>query len=448
MTKQAPRAEVPHKKEIKVESSWWQNTKESTVFIVNRLVQRNLSQVASSLTFTTILAMVPLLAVVLSLFTAFPLFNDFRDALQGFLTSNLMPEAVSENVMEYLNQFAAKASSLTAIGSLFLIVTSIMLISTIDKTFNAIWYVSEQRPLTQRILVYWAIVSLGPIVAGASLWASSVLAQESLGHIGNLSSLTSFALSYLPFILTAFAFSALFVYVPNRTVLWRDALIGGLATTFALEILKQGFAFYLSQFPTYTLIYGTFATVPIFLMWMYLSWLMVLLGASLVAILPNLRHRNWISTKYSGSKYINALSLFALLWEKRAQAPTGLTIAQISSSLQREPSELLDLLKTLKDGGYVVNTIENGAERWVLACDPAITPLARFVDTLWVDRTQADSPAARCMVDLINASVAHPALSLETLLVNPDKIKALSQQIEQEMNTISPQQGVSYAKSQ
>src|SRR5699024_2219674 len=101
---------------------------------------------------------------------------------------------------------AAKASSLTAIGSLFLIVTSIMLISTIDKTFNAIWYVSEQRPLAQRILVYWAIVSLGPIVAGASLWASSVLAQESLGHIGNLSSLTSFALSYLPFILTAFAF--------------------------------------------------------------------------------------------------------------------------------------------------------------------------------------------------------------------------------------------------
>lgn len=448
MTTKAPSATASNQKEIAVEPSWWHNTKESTAFIVERLLQRNLTQVASSLTFTTILAIVPLLAVVLSLFTAFPLFNDFRDALQGFLTSSLMPEAVSENVMEYLNDFAAKASSLTAIGSLFLIITSIMLLSTIDETFNAIWYVTEKRPLAQRILVYWAIISLGPIVMGASLWASTVLAQESFGYIGSLSTLTSFALSYVPFLITVMAFSALFAYVPNRKVLWRDAIVGGVVTTLLLEILKQGFAFYLKQFPTYTLIYGAFATLPIFLMWMYLSWLVVLLGASLVATLPSLRRRNWISTHQPGAKYLNALSLLALLWKKRAQTPLGLTLDDISSTLKRNPSDLADLLTTLKQLGYVVNTIEKEEEHWVLACDPAITPLAPLVDTLLVDRNQADTAVASSMVELINVSVANPTLMLNTLLVNPDKIHLSSKQIEKEMLVTSKHQGDHYVESQ
>lgn len=445
MANKALHAEEPPTSEHELEASWWQNTKDSTAFIVKRLLQRNLTQIASSLTFTTILAIVPLLAVVLSLFTAFPLFNDFREALQGFLSSNLMPAAVSENVMEYLNQFAAKASSLTAIGSLFLIVTSIMLISTIDKTFNDIWYVSEQRPLAQRILIYWAIISLGPIVAGASIWASTVLAQESFGHIGALSSLASFALSYVPFLLTSLAFTALFVYVPNRQVLWRDAAVGGVATTFALELLKQGFAFYLTQFPTYTLIYGAFATLPIFLMWMYLSWLMVLLGASLVAILPSLRRRNWVSNDHAGAQYINALSVLSLLWQKRNQH-MGLNVDELSNTLKRDPSQLSQLLQVLKQSGYVVNTLQNEEEKWVLACDPSITPVTPLVDLLLVDRKQADTQTAQDMISLISATVAHPAITLRLLLSKPDKIQTIAKQIEQEMLAATQHQGVNYVE--
>lgn len=447
MTKHAHGAVDLARKERLQEPTWWDKTKESFLFILKRLIQRNLTQVASSLTFTTILAIVPLLAVVLALFTAFPLFNDFKDALQGFLTSNLMPAIVSENIMEYLNEFAAKASSLTAIGSLFLIVTSIMLISTIDETFNAIWLVSEKRPLGQRILVYWAIISLGPIVVGASLWASSVLTQESLGYIGNLSTAASFALSYIPFILTAFAFSSLFVYVPNRKVLWRDAFVGGVATTFTLEVLKQGFAFYLTQFPTYTLIYGTFAIVPIFLMWIYLSWVVVLLGASLVAILPNLRKRKLVTSDHAGAKYINALSLLALLWEKRANLPNGLNIDEISHTLKRDPADLLTLLQTLKDQGYVVNTAEKEDERWVLSCDPDITPLSPLADLLLIDRKFADTAIAQSMIELINATVANPALTLRTLLTNPDKIESLSHKIQQQAPITTQDQGVNYAQS-
>src|SRR5690606_38614562 len=147
-------------------------------YAAQRAEEKKLAQVAASLTYTTVLSLVPMLAVVLSLFTAFPLFSEFRIALENFLASSVMPAVVSENVMGYLNQFAAKASGLTTVGGLVLIVTSVMLLRTIDEAFNDIWQVETRRPLRQRMLVYWALLSLGPILIGASLWALSMLARE------------------------------------------------------------------------------------------------------------------------------------------------------------------------------------------------------------------------------------------------------------------------------
>lgn len=447
MTTPAPRAQPT--KNNPLNPTWLQQSSEVLVFIVTRVMQRNITQVASSLTFTTILALVPLLAVVLSLFTAFPLFDDFRAALQDFLSSKLMPTAVSSTVMDYLNQFASKASSLTAVGSLFLIVTSIMLMSTIDQTFNDIWYVAEKRPLMQRVLVYWAILSLGPILAGASIWASTILARDSLGHISTLSFLSTFALSYIPFLLTALAFTALFVYVPNRRVLWRDAFVGGVFATFSLEVLKTGFAFYLKQFPTYTLIYGAFATVPIFLMWVYLSWLVILVGASLVAILPSLRRRSWNTTDYCGANFLNAISLLSLLWQSRTEVPSGLNLHQITLHLKQDPSKLNNLLKTLKTKGYVVNTLDKEDERWVLSCDPAITPVGPLIDLLLLDRNQADTVVTRTLVNLLDLTIANPALYLKTLFTEPERIKKISQQLEQQLFDRSNTLGVTtHAESQ
>src|SRR5690606_24473827 len=213
-------------------------------FALQRAGEKKLMQVAASLTFTTVLAIVPLLAVVLALFTAFPLFDDFRMALQNFLTSNLMPPSVSDNVMLYLNQFAASASGLTAIGSLFLIVTSVSLIMTIDEAFNSIWQVERQRPLKQRVLVYWAIVSLGPILTGASLWATGMLPAASFGEVSNLPAALQLALSIVPVLLVGLAFTLLFVGVPNRQVLWRDAALGGFLTAIILGLVRTGFAIY------------------------------------------------------------------------------------------------------------------------------------------------------------------------------------------------------------
>ena len=191
-----------------------------------------------------------------------------------------MPPSVSDNIMEYLNQFARQASRLTAIGGAFLLVTSLLLIMTIDKAFNDIWHVTRQRPLPQRALVYWAVITLGPVVAGASLWATSFVARESMGLVRDVPEILSMAVSLIPLMLTGLGFAGLFVVVPNRDVLWRDALVGGFVTAIVLEIMKSAFAYYLTRFPTYTIIYGAFATLPIFLLWIYLSWLAVLLGAT------------------------------------------------------------------------------------------------------------------------------------------------------------------------
>ena len=221
--------------------------------------------------------------VALALFTAFPLFKDYSDALQDFLATNLMPAAVSDNVMQYLNEFARQASKLTAIGSVFLMITALLLIMSIDSALNNIWHVGRQRPISQRILVYWAVVSLGPVMLGASLWTSTYLARESLGLVTQIPILDELGISVVPFALTGLGFSAIFVVVPNCKVLWRDAFAGGALTAVVLEAMKIGFAFYISRFPTYTIIYGTFAAVPAFLAWIYISWIGVLLGATLAA---------------------------------------------------------------------------------------------------------------------------------------------------------------------
>src|SRR5690606_4915401 len=216
-----------------------------------RADEEKLLQVASSLTFTTVLGIVPMLAVVLSLFTAFPVFLDFRLALEDFLAHSLMPPAVSDNIMDYLNQFARQASRLTAIGGAFLVVTSLLLIMTIDKTFNDIWHVTRQRPLPQRALVYWAVVTLGPVVAGATLSATSFVGRASMGLVRDVPALFSLAFSFVPLVLTGLGFAALFVVVPKRHVYWRDALAGGFGTAIVLALMKAAFAYYLTRFPTY-----------------------------------------------------------------------------------------------------------------------------------------------------------------------------------------------------
>lgn len=413
-------AEEPRLDPANTPASGVSNALKIARFALRRTSEKNLTQVASSLTFTTVLGIVPLLAVVLSLFTAFPLFADFRVALESFLSSSLLPPSVSENVMFYLNQFAAKASGLTAVGSLFLIVTSVMLFMTIDEAFNSIWQVERQRPIGQRILVYWAIISLGPILIGASLWAMTVLARESLGHIGDLPAVLGYALSLVPLIATGLGFTALFVGVPNRRVLWRDAAVGGFGTAIVLEIMRWAFAYYLARFPSYTVIYGAFATLPIFLLWLYLSWLAILVGATVAATLPALRQRRWALEHHTGGIFIDALRVLEALWTAQQGQPPGRSMRFLCAHLRLHELELSQVLDALKDLGYVVNAEGDGADQWVLSCDQREADLAPLIDALLLDRGQpglSDHPEILRAVAMV---FDNQAVRLETLFETPE----------------------------
>lgn len=388
-------------------------------FALQHAADKNLTQVAASLTFTTVLAVVPLLAVVLSLFTAFPLFAEFRIALEDFLATNLMPPSVSANIMTYLNEFASKASGLTAIGSLALIVTSVMLMRTIDDAFNNIWQVEHRRPLRQRILVYWAIVSLGPILTGASLWASSIVAQQSLDYISQLPVATTLLLSSVPLALTGLGFTALFMGVPNCPVYWKDALAGGFITAIVLELMRIGFAFYLMRFPSYTVIYGAFATVPIFLLWMYMSWLAVLSGATLAATLPAIRQRRWDIKHYPGALFVNAVAVLGQLWQTQNNNPPGQTAHALARLISIHPTELTHVLSLLKDLGYIANSETEDTDIWIMACDPRRATLKPLVEALLIDSHQPVLDQNPALLQALAKALQGDAVRLEVLFERP-----------------------------
>ena len=390
--------------------SGWRRVVKIARFAVARSLQDQIIEVAASLTFTTVLSIVPLLAVALSLFTAFPLFKDYRDALQDFLATNLMPSAVSDTVMQYLNDFAHQASRLTAIGSGFLVVTALLLIMSIDSALNDIWHLKRQRPMSQRILVYWAVVSLGPVMLGASLWASTYLARESLGMVSQIAILDELGISAVPFALTILGFTAIFVVVPNCKVLWRDAFAGGLLAAVILEAMKIGFAFYISQFPTYTIIYGTFAAVPVFLAWIYISWIGVLLGATLAANLPLIRSNRMDTVARPGSDLIDALTLLNALEVARENNPPGLTLSELDGSTDIQHESLVRLLHALSDLGLIAVAQTSRAERWMIVCDARTAKFGPLFDRLAIDRShlglQQHPQLGNAIIELVQGSNA------------------------------------------
>ena len=269
-------------------------------------------QVAGDLTFTTILSIVPLAAVTLALLTAFPVFSQWTGKVDELMVRSLLPEAVGEAVGAYLAQFAAKAAQLTALGLALLVVTSLMLMLTIEHAFNQIFRVSRERPVVQRLLIYWAVLTLAPILIGASLSMTSYLVSTSLGLVQGLPIAGEALLRGAPVLLTCVALTLLYLVVPNRHVRVRHALIGGFIAGILFDLMKRGLALYLAHFPTYTLIYGAFAVAPIFLLWLYFSWVTVMLGASITALLPGYRFSDPRRTA-PGRRFFSALEVLAEL---------------------------------------------------------------------------------------------------------------------------------------
>lgn len=304
---------------------------------------------AAALTYTTLFAVVPLMTVSYAMLAAVPSFQGVGQELQGWVFDNFVP-ATGAVVQDYLNDFSSQARKLTAVGIALLAITSIMMMKNIEAAFNRIWRVNEPRKGLSSFLLYWAILSLGPILIGLGLVLTSYIA--SLPFISEATEAVGRArlLSALPTILSATAFTLMYVAVPNCPVPFKSALLGGVGVALLFETAKRGFTAFVTQFPSYELIYGAFAAVPLFLLWIFISWVIILMGAELTRCItvyrPNER-ANDLPHLYS------VVAVLHRLWKAQQQGES------ISDHKLLQEVDALDqgrwdsYLKILLEGGIV-----------------------------------------------------------------------------------------------
>ena len=317
---------------------------------------------AASLGYTSLLAMVPLMAVVFGIIAAFPVFNQWSEKLQSFIFQNFMPET-GEQILPYLDTFLDSVSSLTLPGTIMLIVTALLLMVRIEVAFNRIWRVQQNRTVLNRIVMYWAVLTLGPILIGAAIALSATKVLSLLGMEGGippgLHHLGIFLLSWLVFFL-------FFTLVPNRRVRLKHALIGAFLSTVLFELAKAGFVAYVSN-TNYKVIYGALATVPIFLFWLYIVWTVVLLGASLAASLTTFSDIRRYETAWPRRwEFQLAYRLIGHLWKAQLE---GRSLSQRELlELEQEAGELqIHNLMTRLRNQNIVNTDAEG--HWMLSRD-------------------------------------------------------------------------------
>jgi membrane protein len=254
----------------------------------HRFFEDHVQTNAAALAFTTVLALVPAAAVTFSMLSVFPVFQDWSLELESFVYDNLVP-ATGRLVQSQLQEFIGQTGRLTAFGLLFLFVSALLLLFTIEETLNKIWRVENSRRVVQRLLSYWAVLTLAPLLMGASLSLTSYLVSTALQGEGNVAEARRWFLSLLPFLFEAMAFVLLYTVVPNKPIRFLHALAGGVVAAVMFEITKRGFTWYISNFHSYEVIYGALSSIPIFLLWIYLSWLIVLIGAELTAVFGEAR---------------------------------------------------------------------------------------------------------------------------------------------------------------
>ncbi|MCU7837237.1 MAG: virulence factor BrkB family protein [gamma proteobacterium symbiont of Taylorina sp.] len=335
------------------------------IFMIQRFFQQRCDETAASLSYTSLLSLVPMMAVIFAAFSSFPAFREVFEQLQSFIFNNLVPSS-SEVIQEYLTIFVEKASKLTMVGMVSLFIIALMLMRQIDKSLNKIWGVHKNKNFIRTFLTYWAVLTLGPILMGLSIMFTSYLtsvlmiqdAADSLGFKKEL-------LLILPVVMTMTAFTLIYMIVPNREVPILHALFGGFTATILFELSKKAFALYISNNNTYSNLYGALATIPIFLVWIYISWLVTLLGA-MTARCMSLFDFSDDQIKQNEN---NLLSTFHILRLLSNAAKTGTTLSEEmlhKNIALRHETQLDQLIYQLEELAWIHKT-EN--KEWSLAKD-------------------------------------------------------------------------------
>ena len=332
-------------------------------FLAKRFLDDRLFQAAAALAYTTLFALVPLAMVVFGVLSAFPVFERWSNELSDYVFSNFVPNA-ARSAEVYLRRFTDSAGQLTAVGVVVLVISLLITLNSVETTFNRIWRVSSSRPRFTRFLVYWTVLTLGALVAAASLAMSAQFFALPVFATAEGQLMQRLALALTPVLIEFVAITMIYRVVPHRTIKIRYAVAGALLATVLLEIMKWALGFYLSSFNTYQKIYGAVASAPILLMWIYLCWVSVLLGASLASSMAAFRYQPVAMRLPLGYELYGLLRMLGRFNEARAEG-RGLHSDQIlllepmltDSLIQQMLGQLADinLLRRAEDGEWVLS---------------------------------------------------------------------------------------------
>lgn len=333
-------------------------------FLARRFWDDDCLQAAGALSYTTLLALVPLTAAVLGVVAMFPVWQRWGDALTIYLFTHFVPKAAA-NVADTIRSLAANARGMTGFGAAGLLATALLTMASIEDAFNRIWRVATPRRPVARFLIYWAALTLGPLLAIASLAISSYLFSLPVVAVAEQSAWSKFGLNLLPPVLEATAFSLAYAAIPNRSVAWRHAFAGGLLATVLFEGAKDAIAYYLTR-ASYQQLYGALAAFPIFLLWIWVSWLVVLLGASFAASLSAFRFQPAAMRLPPGHEFYALLRVLGRFAQAR-EAGRGLHTAQLHELEPILTDDLLQRLLAALVGIAVLRRAESG--EWLLSRD-------------------------------------------------------------------------------
>lgn len=336
-------------------------------FIARRFREDQCLQVAGSLTFTTLLSLVPLVTIALTVASAFPVFSDVSTRFKIMLLSNLVPDFAGRIITVYMRQFSENAARLTAVGVVFLAATSLTTIFTVDRAFNKIWRIRRhEAPFMRRLLVYWALLTMGPLLIGGSLSVSSWLWTSSKAYLHGAhwlgTGLGLLALKIIPTLFALVAFSLIYQLVPRCYVPTRHAITAGAIAALAFLCTQNLFGLFIKHFNTYKLVYGAFASLPLFLIWLYLIWIIVLGGAVLCAAFGYWRDGAWQRPDEAGQRFVIAVQLLVVLEDAHLSGARVRT-EDLRYRLQIGWDELYCTLEELRSAGLAQKSTSGG---WLL----------------------------------------------------------------------------------
>jgi membrane protein len=383
---------------------------------------------AGALSYTTLVSLVPLGVIALGILSAFPNFGAVRQELLALVFRNFVPQ-ISEQANWWFQYFAESAAQATAIGIVGIAATGVLLLATVEDQLNALWRVTTPRPWGQRIVAYWTLMTLGPLLVGMSLTLSTYLDTAARRAGLDPQALAQYASSWphflarlVPFVLELVACTLLYCLIPNCAVRWRDGALGAAVAAVAIEILKIGFAIYVGTMSSYQTVYGALAAIPIFLLWMYVSWLAVLLGAVVAANLATWRVDERLAQLSGGGVRLGfSLALIAALARAQRRG-ASCRIAALAGELGVATSVVDEHLQHLARAGFAAPT-QDGA--WVLGWSPESATLHDLYLALglplagsWLARPLApwQVQVAPAMERIVKAEAAAMRVTLAVLL--------------------------------